>query len=58
MQGFYHTPEAAASGLTRRKQREEIAARNNAEKLWCPRGWTACLVEGADDDTYEVCRES
>ena len=54
-QGFYHTPEAAVSGLTRRKEREALLALNSAEKLYCPRGWTACLVEGAEDDTYEVC---
>lgn len=54
-QGFYHTPQAAVSGLTRRQEREELVAMNDAEKLYCPRGWTACLVEGAEDDTYEVC---
>jgi hypothetical protein len=54
-QGYYHTPEAAASGLTKRQQREAILARNDAKKEYCPRGWTACLIDDTDDEPYEVC---
>jgi hypothetical protein len=55
--GYYHTPAAAASGLTKRKQREASAARaaaRAAAKLnFCPNGWTACKIGGSDDG-YEV----
>jgi hypothetical protein len=51
--GYYHTPAAAASGLTKRKQREASAARAAAKLNFCPQGWTACNIGGSDDG-YEV----
>jgi hypothetical protein len=51
--GYYHTPAAAASGLTKRKQREALAARAAAKLNFCPKGWTACNIGGSGDD-YEV----
>lgn len=51
--GYYHTPEAAASGLTKRKQREALAAKAAAKLNFCPNGWTACNIGGSDDE-YEV----
>ncbi|KAI9633975.1 uncharacterized protein MKK02DRAFT_28709 [Dioszegia hungarica] len=50
---YYHTPEAAASGLARRNRREELAARKaELAKLFCPLGRTACRVQGVED-AYE-----
>ena len=52
-QGYYHTPEAAASGLTKRKQREAAASNAAARLSVCPNGWTACSIGGSDEG-YEV----
>ena len=51
--GYYHTPAAAASGLTKRKQREAAAAIAAAKLNFCPKSWTACNIGGSDDE-YEV----
>lgn len=53
IQGFYHTPEAAASGLTRRQQREALLAKNDRPPSYCPNGWTACKVDEEDEEAYE-----
>lgn len=52
--GYYHTAEAAASGLARRRQREEAASKAAARLSFCPNGWTACNVPGAEEGAYEV----
>ena len=53
-QGYYHTAEAAASGLTKRKQREAAASKAAARLSFCPNGWTACLIPGGGEGSYEV----
>jgi hypothetical protein len=57
-QGYYHTPEAAASGLTKRRQREAAASRAAAKLSFCPHDLTACSIGGGDEDSYEVSHRS
>ena len=56
-EGYYHTAEAAASGLTKRKQREAAASKAATKLSFCPNGWTACLIPGGDKGSYEVCSQ-
>jgi hypothetical protein len=52
-QVWEHSPIAQASNLDRKKKREAAAAKKRALPLFCPRGMTACGIEGVEG-AFEV----